>query len=702
MRIATRSTAAFMPIIATALAALSASATAQTQDTTQRIVVTATRSARPSLDIPASIDVVDAQTLHQGQPEINLSESLGGVPGLNVQNRQNYAQDLQLSIRGFGARAAFGIRGVKLYADGIPATMPDGQGQAANFDLATARRIEVMRGPLAALYGNASGGVINVFTEDGPKRPTVAADLFVGAYGATRTGIQAGGQSGALNYIFDLSKFHTDGYREHSAANRQQFNSKLKWRAGESTRVTFVMNTLDQPDTQDPAGLSAAQVAADRRQVNPTVLKYDARKTIRQDQAGITVEQRLGAEDHLRASVYSGERKVRQYLTIPVLAPPSLYTYSGGVVDLGTDYNGYSANWIHDGSLLGRPLHVTGGLEQELMRQKRRGYDNNLGAIGALRRDENDDVTSSNLFAQADWRFLERTSVTLGVRRTLVRFDSHDHFITANNPDDSGGITYANTSPVAGLAFRVAPRLSLYASAGRGFETPSTTELAYRRGGTGLNLGLKPSRSTNEEVGLKGSVGANQQVTLARFDTTTHDEIVVDTASGGRTIYKNAGRTRRTGWEASWQAVLPAGFAARAAYTLLDARYVDAFTSGAGSSAVPAGNKLPGVPGSSLYAELQWHDAASGFSAALEARHNAKVYVDDQNSDAAPAYTIANLRMGFEQKPHDWRISETLRIDNLTDRSYIGSVIVADRNGRFFEPAPPRNVSFIVNVRHAF
>jgi len=319
-----------------------------------------------------------------------------------------------------------------------------------------------------------------------------------------------------------------------------------------------------------------------------------------------------------------------------------------------------------------------------------------------LRRDENDDVTSSNLFAQADWRFLERTSVTLGVRRTLVRFDSHDHFITANNPDDSGGITYANTSPVAGLAFRVAPRLSLYASAGRGFETPSTTELAYRRGGTGLNLGLKPSRSTNEEVGLKGSVGANQQVTLARFDTTTHDEIVVDTASGGRTIYKNAGRTRRTGWEASWQAVLPAGFAARAAYTLLDARYVDAFTSGAGSSAVPAGNKLPGVPGSSLYAELQWHDAASGFSAALEARHNAKVYVDDQNSDAAPAYTIANLRMGFEQKPHDWRISETLRIDNLTDRSYIGSVIVADRNGRFFEPAPPRNVSFIVNVRHAF
>ena len=250
MRIASGPIAALVPIIAAALATICGSVPAQAQDAVDRVVVTATRSERPSLDIPASIDVVDAQTLHDGQPKINLSESLGGVPGLNVQNRQNYAQDLQLSIRGFGARAAFGIRGVKLYADGIPATQPDGQGQAANFDLSTARRIEVLRGPLAALYGNASGGVINLFTADGPKRPTLAADLFVGAYGAMRAGVQAGGQSGALNYIADLSQFHTDGYREHSAANRQQFNGKLKWSAGENTRVTFVMNTLDQPDTQ--------------------------------------------------------------------------------------------------------------------------------------------------------------------------------------------------------------------------------------------------------------------------------------------------------------------------------------------------------------------------------------------------------------------------------------------------------------------
>jgi iron complex outermembrane recepter protein len=684
-----------------ALASVLATAPAAAQDADEGVVVSATRTERRNLDIPGSIGVVSGDTLREGQPKVNLSESLGRVPGLSLQNRQNYAQDLQLSIRGFGARSTFGIRGVKLYADGIPATMPDGQGQAANFNLSTAQRIEVMRGPLASLYGNASGGVINLYTADGPKRPTVSGDLLVGSYGTRRIDGQAGGESGALNYIGDWSQFHTDGYRDHSSANRQMFNGKLKWLAGADTRLTFVMNTLYQPETQDPAGLSAAQASANPRQVDPSVILFNTRKTVRQEQTGATIDQRLGAEDHLRASVYFGDRQVRQFLAIP-LAAQNVATSSGGVVDLGRYFGGLNLNWIHDGKLLGRPLAFTAGVEQELMQERRRGFINQFGAMGALQRDEDDRVTSSNLFAQADWRFAERASATLGLRRTLVRFNSRDYYIVGTNPDDSGSTSFANTSPVVGLAYRIAPEISLYASAGRGFETPTFAELAYRNGGTGLNFALKPALSTNAEIGLKGSIGDYQKFTLARFDTTTRDEIVIDTAAGGRTIFKNAGRTRRTGWEASWQAVLPAGFDAHVAYTLLEARYEEAFASGANASIVAIGNKLPGVPRTSLFAELQWRHFASGFSAALEARHNSNVYVDDQNSDAAAAYTVANLRLGFEQKARDWRITETLRIDNLTDRTYIGSVIVADANGRFFEPAPRRNLSLILSARLAF
>lgn len=674
-------------------------AAAAAQDADETVVVSATRTERRNLDIPGSIDVVGAEALHEGRVKVNLSESLGGVPGLNVQNRQNYAQDLQLSIRGFGARAAFGIRGVKLYADGIPATMPDGQGQAASFNLSSAKRIEVMRGPLAGLYGNASGGIVNLFTADGPKRPTVSADLLTGDYGTRRVGMQAGGESGALNYLADWSQFHTNGYRDHSAADRQQFNGKLKWRVGEDTRVTFVMNALYQPETQDPLGLTAADVAANPRQVAAPAILYNTRKTVRQEQAGATIDQRLGTDNRLRASLYLGDRQVRQYQSIP-LAAQSAATAAGGVVDLDRNFGGIALNWIHDGTLAGHPLSFTGGFEHEVMQERRRGYINNFGALGVIKRDQDDRVESTNLFAQADWRFTERTSVTLGLRRTLVKFDSRDHYIVGANPDDSGGVSFSNTSPVAGLAFRVAPELSLYASAGRGFETPTNTELAYSSGGTGLNFALKPSLSTNLEAGLKGRIGDNQKIAFAYFDTATRDEIVVDTSGGGRTIYKNAGRTRRTGWEASWQATLPANFDARVTYSALDARYEEAFTSG--GKPVRVGNKLPGVPSNSLYAELRWHHSESGFSTAIEAQHNGSVYVDDQNSDAAAAYTLANLRLGFEQKGSGWRIAETLRIDNLTDRSYIGSVIVADGNSRFFEPAPRRNLSLILNIRLAF
>jgi iron complex outermembrane receptor protein len=671
---------------------------AQATGEEQRVVVSATRGERSSLEVPVSIDLVDGEALREGQPKVNLSESLGRVPGLMVQNRQNYAQDLQLSIRGFGARSTFGIRGVKLYADGIPATMPDGQGQAANFSLSSARRIEVMRGPIASLYGNSSGGVVQVFTEDGPARPTVTAEAMQGTYGTRRFGVQAGGQFGAFNVIGDGSHFHTDGYRAHSSADRDQFNGKLTWQAGDATTLTAVVNALDQPETQDPLGLTRSQVAADPRQADASTSTFNTRKSIRHEQIGLTVAHRLDGANRLRASAFFGDRQVRQFQALS----GSAITSAGGVVDLDRYFGGLSLNWLHEGTWLHRPLSTTVGLEQEMMHERRRGFVNNAGAMGDLRRDEDDRVESTNVFAQADWRFADRASATLGVRTTRVRFDSRDHFVVAVNPDDSGRATFSNTIPVAGLNYRLTPEFSLYTSAGGGFETPTFAELAYRTNGPGLNFALKPSRSSSTEVGLKGRIAGYQRVTLARFDTATRDEIVIDTAIGGRTTFKNASRTRRLGWEASWQALLPAGFDAHVAYTMIDARFDEAYASGAPAIAVPAGNRIPGIPRTSLYAQLQWHHDASGFAAAIEVRRNDRVYVDDQNSDSASACAVANLRAGFEQKASGWRITETLRVDNIGNRNYVGSVIVADGNGRFFEPAPRRALAVIVSGRLAF
>ncbi|MEO8202775.1 MAG: TonB-dependent receptor [Betaproteobacteria bacterium] len=678
--------------------ALLASLPAFGQEPVDGVVVSATRSERRTFDVPVSIDAIGTEALREGQPKVNLSESLGRVPGLVIQNRNNYAQDLQLSIRGFGARSTFGIRGVKLYADGIPATMPDGAGQAANFDLFSAQRVEVMRGPFASLYGNSAGGVVQIFSEDGPRTPAGTAEMLLGPWGTNRLGLKYGGTAGAVNYTADWSRFHTDGWRAHSSVNRQQGNAKLRWQAGDDTRVTLVANTLAQPETQDPLGLSRAQYNADSRQADPSASVFNTSKSVRQAQAGLTVEHRLSRGNTLEASAFAGDRAVRQFLAVP-LAAQAAATSSGGVVDLATFFGGASLVWLHERTLGGRPFNLSAGYEHEQMQQRRRGFLNNSGVMGALKRDEDDTVTSRNLFAQADWRFTERWAASAGLRNTRVAFNTQDFFVAPGNPDDSGATKFSNTSPVAGLTYRLLPELNLYASAGRGFETPTFVELAYRNGGSGLNFALKPSRSFTREIGVKGIVAADHHVSLAYFDTRSEDEIVVDTNTGGRSTFKNASRTRRRGIEASWRAVLPANFDALAAWTLLDARYVDPFTS---SGPVRAGNRLPGVPGQTLYGEVRWRHPGSGFSSALEARRNARVFVDDANSDSAEAYVVTNLRFGFEQRGAGWQVTEFVRIDNLADKRYIGSVIVAEGNRRYFEPALPRSVSVLVSARREF
>ena len=272
------------------------------------IVVTPTRVEQSSFDLPVSIDSFSQEQIQQAQPQVNLSETLMRAPGVVANTRQNYAQDLQISIRGFGARSTFGIRGIRLYADGIPLTMPDGQGQAANIDLSSARQIEVMRGPFSALYGNSSGGVINVFTEDGPEDFTVMGSVWAGSFDSSRIGLKLGGQQGLANYIFDVSRFDTNGFRDHSAATRDTVNGKVRLDIGEDTRVTFIANYLNQPDTQDPLGLTRAQMEQNREQAGTGAIAQDTRKSIENSQVGAVLDKKLSAEDSIRILGYGGKR----------------------------------------------------------------------------------------------------------------------------------------------------------------------------------------------------------------------------------------------------------------------------------------------------------------------------------------------------------------------------------------------------------
>ncbi|MBC7699743.1 TonB-dependent receptor, partial [Aquabacterium sp.] len=306
------------------------------------VVVTATRTAQSAFDIAASVDAVTGQTLRSAGPLVNLSEALTRVPGLSVLNRQNYAQDLQISSRGFGSRATFGVRGVRLYADGIPLTMPDGQGQASSIDLGSAQRIEVLRGPMSALYGNAAGGVIQVFTEDGPPRPEVTVGYAVSRDGFHRESVKLGGETGQINYVINASHFETKGFREHSGAQRDQVNAKLKWSLPDRSTVTVVGSYLNMPQVQDPLGLTKVELAINRKQATASAYLYNTRKDIGNSQLGVVYEKPLSFGE-LRLLGYTGTRQALQFQSIPANAGQNGVAHPGGIIDLDRSFAGIDA-----------------------------------------------------------------------------------------------------------------------------------------------------------------------------------------------------------------------------------------------------------------------------------------------------------------------------------------------------------------------
>ncbi len=673
------------------LLCLPPAAVAQQAADEDAVTVTATRTERPSLEVPASIDRLYVEDISFGRPEVNLSESLGVVPGIVAQNRQNNAQDLQISSRGFGARSTFGIRGLTVLVDGIPASMPDGQGQVSNIDLGSADRIEVLRGPFAVMYGNASGGVINVFTKDGSAEQGAEGRVEAGAFGMRRESLEAGMRHGNLDWLASGAHFETDGYRDHSAAKRDQANAKLRFGLGGDTTFTLIANAFDSPNTQDPLGLTRAEVAADPRQAESKATTFNTRKSVRQNQGGGTLEHRFG-DNTLTANVYAGQRNVNQFLSFT----------TNGVVDLATSYSGGGLRLTHDGALAGRPLTLTVGGEYQSMDQRRKGFDNNSGVEGTLRRDEDDTVRSSAVYAEAEWHFAPKWIALAGVRTNQVSFGSTDYYITATNPDDSGSRDFNATTPVIGILYRLAPATSLYANYGQGFETPTFSEMAYQSssGAAGLNFSLEPAKSRNAEVGIKTLVGTSLRLNAALYDVETRDEIVVNTNSNGRATYKNAGKTRRQGIELGASATLPFNIEASLAWTVLDTKILEPYTSFSGT--VAAGNVLPGVPRASLYGALRWRHVPSGFTAELEAQHRSRIAVNDINSEFADGYTVANLVLAFAQRANHWQLSEFLRVDNLADKQYVGSVIVNASTSAYYEPAPGRNSTIGVQAKYAF
>ncbi|HDT4009040.1 TPA: TonB-dependent receptor [Klebsiella pneumoniae subsp. pneumoniae] len=673
----------------------------------QTMVVTAAPTTVSELDTPAAVSVVNGDEMRQAAPRVNLSESLGAVPGLQVQNRQNYAQDLQLSIRGFGSRSTYGVRGLRIYVDGIPATMPDGQGQTSNIDIGSVDTIEVLRGPFSALYGNSSGGVINVTSQTGTQPPTVEASSYYGSFGTWHYGMKAtgavgdGSHAGDVDYTVSTNRFTTHGYRDHSGARKNLANARLGVRINDVSKLTLLLNSVDIK-ANDAGGLTADEWRDNPRQ-SPRGDQYNTRKNTRQTQAGLRYERQLSAQDDLSVMMYAGERETTQFQSIP-RAPQLKPSHAGGVIDLTRHYQGIDTRLTHRGELL-VPVTLTAGLDYENMSERRKGYENfvmvngapQYGEQGALRRNERNLMWNVDPYLQTQWQLTDKLSLDAGVRYSSVWFDSNDYYITPGNGDDSGDASYHKWLPAGSLKYALTDAWNVYLSAGRGFETPTINELSYRSDNqSGLNFGLKPSTNDTVEIGSKTRIG-NGLFTAALFQANTDNEIVVDSSSGGRTSYKNAGKTRRQGMELGLDQQFGESWRLKAAWTWLDATYRTNVCDDASCN----GNRIPGIARNMGYASFGYQPE-QGWYAGSDIRYMSDIMANDENTAKAPSWTVVGLTTGYKWSYGRMDMDLFGRIDNLFDREYVGSVIVNESNGRYYEPAPGRNYGIGLNLAWRF
>ena len=691
-------------------------APASQAQTLPEVVISATRAQQQSFDAPAAIQAVGREAIEDGGAQINLSESLKRVPGLTILNRQNYAQDLQLSIRGFGARSTFGIRGIRLLIDGIPATTPDGQAQGSSIALTSTERIEVLRGPLAQLYGNAAGGVIQAFSREAPEHAEWNAQVFGGSFGLNRSDWQFAGKLGQVGLLADYSTLRVDGYRQNSQTERKQFNGKLAFDLSPSTRVHVSLNLFDMPLAQDPIGLDKDQWRADPTQAGTgtsgrTASDFRVRKSVQQNQIGSALTQRLGEDQSVTLRAYYGNRDNLQFQAGSGAANSA--NFNGSWVGLGRQYSGAGLQYNARIAAGAMPINIAAGYEFDRSNELRQGGSAGglapLGEIATLTRNERNKAQNSDLFGQATALLTERLSGVLGYRASSVRFSSDDYYLS-DNRNGSGERAFHAGSPVAGLTIHASPDLNLYANYGKGFETPTLSEVAYRIVGTApvaeFNPALNASISQHREIGAKWTPVAGTRVDLNGYQIDSENEIVVSTSSGGQSAFQNAPGTRRRGIELSGNALLSPNLRASLASNWIDAHFARDFSYSVNNVAnqVREGFKIPGIPQYFNFAELLWSSQtlpvpgaapgrlSTGTKVALEMVRAGRLYANDINSEAAQAYAVVNLMASqswhVAAKSH---LAAYARIDNLSDKHFVGSVIVNQSAAKYYEPAPGRN-----------
>lgn len=628
----------------------------------------------PALRAPFPVSVVQEAEIRQARPALALTDVLSAVPGVQVDNRFNYALGERISVRGMGARAQFGVRGVRVLVDGIPATLPDGQTTLNHVDPSVLGRAEVIRGPASALYGNASGGVIRLTTAPPPAVPLASEHrVLAGSDGLLRMETSAGGRAGAAAYRAYVSRLSYDGYREHASADNLNAGGSLAFaRGADQLRLSF---TAVRYDALNPGSLSDSLLRVDRGAAFARNVEQRTGEEGRQAQAGIWWRRQAGP-GALEVAAYALGRSIDN--PIP-----------NAIIDLDRRVGGVRASWSADAGA----VRWLAGAEVEGQHDDRLNFANQAGERGATTLHQRERVASSSAFAQAAGE-IGRFEVLGAVRYDRFRFSVRDRLVSETNPDDSGARTMQRVSPALGVSFAAAPAVSVYANVATAFETPTTTELANRpTGAGGFNPDLEPQRTVSAEIGAKARPAPWLWLEGAAYRARIEDALIPFEVAGapGRVFYRNAGQARHRGVEASAIVTPRLGWTARAAYTWTDARFGRYVVNGEDRE----GNPVPGVAPHRLDVALLASPERGPF-AGLDLRYVSSTPVADNDAEGrfrSPAYTLLDVRGGWEgARVGRVAFSPFGGVTNLLDRAYNTSVVINAFGRRYYEPGPGRSV----------
>ena len=654
-------------------------------------VVSVTRANPPINRIPQAVQLLDKAEISVARPTWGLDEALVTVPGVYAANRYNFSLDQRISIRGFGARSAFAVRGIKVLVDGIPQTLPDGQGQLTNLELGAADRIEILRGSASALFGNASGGVISIWTDPtAPQSLRQEVRVLFGTFDRdlnrnwskwqSSTSFRVGAGSGLVT----VSRLDYTGQRQHSDADFRNLNSRWHFPLAHGWSLAATADVGWDPRADNPGALTAAEMARNPDSAAAINITRVAGKDVTQGQGGVTVRRQFEGGGEASLTVFGIARSLKN---------PTTFAY----IDLDRFDYGARLSISRPVPLGSLEQRLTAGMDFQRQRDDRLNFNNVGGQPGPLRQlDQLEHVTEFGPFVQSALQLMPQLTVTAGLRYDWVNFQVQDRLVNDSNPDDSGARLMRALSGSLGVAAMPSDAVTVYGNIGTSFETPTTTELTNRPDSAGgFNPGLRPQKAMNYEVGVRGAVAGRLNYSVALFQADVRDELIgyqVPTFSG-RVFFQNAGTSRHRGVELGTELDIVSGVSLVTTWTYSDFRYTR-YTLG---TRVLDGQALPGIPQHWLHCLLRLRPPAlRGGWVELEETHSSGFTVDDtaSTSDAprtSPWWTT-NLRAGWDGTVGSVRLRPFVGFNNVWNRSYVGSVVINAANRRYYEPAPGRNV----------